>query len=346
MIQYSTGKGKKNRSADVVALQLLLNEVDIAKIKPAENVPDANVEYILSKGSSQTNIEQLPALKVDGLSIAPLVARIEIYQKAKKMKLVDGWISKRGGTLKALLKDAGVTTSKTRMSYIRNKIPRPNGVNVISVDKALSLYQKQYASLSADDKEGLRYILSTAKCDTEVTFIPELAYMLATTKHETAHTFRGIEEYGKGASRPYGKEITVTDPKTKKAYKNKYYGRGYVQLTWGYNYQRIDHKLGNGTFPNRNKVKVADYNKGFTITDPSKSIYLNPQKALKKEVAYTGLIWGMHKGIYTGRKISNYVTTGKIDYINARRVINGTDKASKIANYAEDIEILLRTSTL
>jgi len=86
MIQYSTGKGKKNRSADVVILQLLLNEVGITKVEPAENVPDAKTEYILSKDSPQTNIGQLPTLKIDGLSIAPLVARIEIYQKAKSKK--------------------------------------------------------------------------------------------------------------------------------------------------------------------------------------------------------------------------------------------------------------------
>ncbi|VAX02316.1 hypothetical protein MNBD_GAMMA19-1174, partial [hydrothermal vent metagenome] len=118
-----------------------------------------------------------------------------------------------------------------------------------------------------------------------------------------------------------------------------------VQLTWGYNYQRIDHKLGNGTFPNKNKTKETDYNKGFTISSPTKSIYLNPNKALEKENAYIGLVWGMQKGIYTSKKISDYINAIKNDYINARRVINGIDQANKIAGYAENFEILLRTST-
>ena len=58
-----------------------------------------------------------------------------------------------------------------------------------------------------------------------------LAYMLATTHHETAMTMQPIEEYGKGNGRSYG----VPDPQTGKAY----YGRGFVQLTWKTNYERL-----------------------------------------------------------------------------------------------------------
>jgi len=261
------------------------------------------------------------------------------------MKVVDGWIGKNGNTIKALLSDANVNASTTRMIYIRKKIASHNEISSINVRNMITLYKEQYAPLlSSEDEEGIKYILETAINDKDLTFIPELAYMLATTKHETAHTFRGIKEYGKGSGRSYGKEITVTDTTTKQTYKNKYYGRGYVQLTWGYNYQRIDHKLGNGIFPNKNKIKEADYNKGFTISDPDKSIYLNPDKALEKENSYIGLVWGMQKGIYTSRKISRYVNATKIDYINARRVINGIDQANKIADYAENFESLLRIS--
>ena len=354
MIQESTGKGKKNKPVDVVMLQLLFNKFEIAKIKraaamlansPAPTTPAATVEYVLVKDTKETDIEKLPKLSIDGTSTTKLSERIEAYQKAKKMTIIDGWIGKGGTTIKALMSDAGITPGTTRMTFIRKKIVSPLGVNSIKVDGVTTLYEKQFSALSAANKEGFKYILKTAKADTDLTSIPELAYMLATTKHETAHTFRGIGEYGKGAGKTYGNEITVTDTKTKKVYKNKYYGRGYVQITWGYNYQRIDHKLGHGSYPNKDKTKVADYNKGFTISAPTKSIYLNPEKALDKENAYVGLVWGMQKGIFTGKKISNYVNATKVDYVNARRVINGTDKANKIANYAENLEIILRTST-
>ncbi|MEE4406756.1 hypothetical protein [Enterobacter mori] len=58
-----------------------------------------------------------------------------------------------------------------------------------------------------------------------------LAYVLATTYHETAFTMQPIEEYGKGAGHPYGEP----DPETGLAY----YGRGYVQLIWKDNYQKV-----------------------------------------------------------------------------------------------------------
>lgn len=62
------------------------------------------------------------------------------------------------------------------------------------------------------------------------------AYMLATTKHETASTMMPIEEYGRGKGKPYSK----VDPQTGQAY----WGRGYCQLTWRDNYATATKKLG------------------------------------------------------------------------------------------------------
>ncbi|WP_086933617.1 hypothetical protein [Agarilytica rhodophyticola] len=343
MIQQSTGKDKSNKAVDVIVLQLLLNDIAIYKKAPSEGAkPETPASYTLDSTAGGKKLEKL---KVDGKSITELVTRITAYQSAKSMAIVDGWVGPRGNTIKAILADAKVATNGSRMAYIRKKLVSPCGVSSLKVEVCLALYEKQYGSMAANNKDGLRYILTTASSDSDLTSLPEFAYMLATTKHETAHTFRGIEEYGKGASRPYGKEIKVVDPKTKKTYKNKYYGRGYVQLTWGYNYQRLDEKLGNGIYPNKNKTKAIDYNKGFTVSQPTKSIYLNPAKALDKENAYVGLVWAMQKGIYTSKKIGDYVNKTKIDYVNARRVINGTDKAAKIAGYAENFEIIMLTST-
>ena len=62
-----------------------------------------------------------------------------------------------------------------------------------------------------------------------------LSYMLATTKHETASTMLPIEEYGQGAGMSYGN----IDPETGQ----RYYGRGFVQLTWRDNYRRATDEL-------------------------------------------------------------------------------------------------------
>jgi putative chitinase len=55
------------------------------------------------------------------------------------------------------------------------------------------------------------------------------AYCLATAYHETAHTMLPIAEYGRGKGKAYGEPING----------KVYYGRGYVQLTWIKNYEKM-----------------------------------------------------------------------------------------------------------
>lgn len=133
--------------------------------------------------------------------------------------------------------------------------------------------------------------------------LQERAYILATVKHETAHTMQPIREYGKGRGKKYGKiDSTGKAP----------YGRGYVQLTWRFNYERADKELGL-----KGKL-AADYD-----------LALDPKIAVKI------LVKGCVEGWFTGKKLSDYLPK---DYVNARRVVNGTDKAQEIANLAEQFE--------
>jgi Chitinase class I len=129
-----------------------------------------------------------------------------------------------------------------------------------------------------------------------------LAYAFATTHHETDRTFRGIEEYGKGRGRPYGQ----VDPETGQAY----YGRGFVQLTWRANYKKMGALLGI-------------------------DLVRSPEKALDLDVATKILFMGMTRGMFTGKKLSNYFSEDTEDWVNARRIINGTDKANLIADYGK-----------
>lgn len=125
-----------------------------------------------------------------------------------------------------------------------------------------------------------------------------LAYCLATTFWETAHTMRPIEEYGRGKGRPYG----VADPVTGKTY----YGRGFVQLTWKSNYDKAG------------KILLADLVK-------------KPELALDPDIAALILYQGMKDGWFTGRKLSDYFSASITDPVGARRIINGTDHAAEIA---------------
>lgn len=128
------------------------------------------------------------------------------------------------------------------------------------------------------------------------------AYVLATVQHETANTFKPVEEYGKGKGRPYGRP----DPITRQAY----YGRGFVQLTWKSNYQKYSTILG-----------IDLVNK--------------PELACNPNVALFILVHGFKTGAFTGKRLTDYVNQNRCDFFNARRCINGLDKAEHIARLAE-----------
>lgn len=128
-----------------------------------------------------------------------------------------------------------------------------------------------------------------------------LAYMLGTTKHETDHTMQPIVE---GGSQKY--------LRSKKYW--PWIGRGYVQLTWQKNYALFQ--------PTIMKLFAVD-------------ILANPDGALQPDVAAYVMFEGMIKGSFTGKKLADYFSDAKTDWINARKIINGTDKAMEIAQISK-----------
>ncbi len=129
-----------------------------------------------------------------------------------------------------------------------------------------------------------------------------LAYILATVEHETARSFAPVEEWGCGRGKAYGLV---------------YYGRGYCQLTWEVNYERFGKLLG---------IDLVGH----------------PERALDPGVAATILFRGMIEGLYTGRKLGDYIAGARCDYIDARRIVNGTDRAAHIADLARGYSLALR----
>lgn len=63
-------------------------------------------------------------------------------------------------------------------------------------------------------------------------------------------------------------------------------------------------------------------------------------------IALVALFDGMEKGMFTGRKLSHYISPPKIDYVNARRIINGTDHAKDIAKLAVSFQAALAHSAV
>jgi len=136
------------------------------------------------------------------------------------------------------------------------------------------------------------------------------AYMLATAKWETAHTMKPIREYGKGRGRRYGKP----DPDTGQTY----FGRGFVQLTWKSNYQKMG--------------KLLDID-----------LVRHPDLALESGIAADILVIGMRDGMFApaAGPLSNFLDEMNADWWNARRTVNGLDKNKEIAVIAQKFDAAL-----
>lgn len=56
---------------------------------------------------------------------------------------------------------------------------------------------------------------------------------------------------------------------------------------------------------------------------------------MRPDISLFILIDGMKRGVFTGRKLRDYISPRNIDFYNARRIINGVDEAERIKGYAE-----------
>lgn len=187
--------------------------------------------------------------------------------------------------------------------------------------------------LTQGQVDGIEYILAEAqKRNVNNEY---LANILATTTWETARTMQPITERGNVAY------FDKYEPNTKigRALGNthkgdgyRYRGRGYVQITGRANYEKATRYF-------RETLKIdADF-----VNDPD--------LALKPEYAVIILIVGMIEGWFTGKKLGDYLdgideddAEDRREHINARRVVNGTDKATEIADIAMAYERALRDS--
>lgn len=180
-----------------------------------------------------------------------------------------------------------------------------------------SRYREEYGRVDQETVDAIEFLLKSFETDERWTLIPTIAYAFATIKHETAHTFRPITEYGgvryfdKYDTGKLARKLGNSPEKDGDGY--KYRGRGYVQLTGKSNYAKY-------------------------------GIASKPEQALDPQKAFEIMTDGMHTGAYTGKKLSDYFTARKADYINARRIINGTDKAAVIAKYAKQFESILNSA--
>ncbi len=196
---------------------------------------------------------------------------------------------------------------------------KPTATRHFNRAKFFAAYKTYFGGLTQAQVDGLEALLEALEHDTETLYPSYMAYMLATIKHETANSFRPITEYG---GRSYFNRYdpvladTATRRRAARAHGNTqkgdgytYRGRGFVQITWKNNYKRLGDAIG---------CDLVNY----------------PEKALDPEIAYQIMSYGMRNGVFTGKKLSDYMSANSADYKNARRIINALDKADTIKNYA------------
>lgn len=135
----------------------------------------------------------------------------------------------------------------------------------------------------------------------------QLAYILATTVHESG-AGKHMKEFASGNAYNGRRDLGNTQPGDGPRFK----GRGYVQITGRSNYTNWGRKLG---------INLVG----------------NPALAERPEYAAKILVQGMKDGSFTGKKLGDYINGSRTDFNGARRIVNGTDKASTFASTARKI---------
>jgi putative chitinase len=195
---------------------------------------------------------------------------------------------------------------------------------VLCIDAILDEFDK--AGVKINSTEKLAYALATVRheCGSEMLPITEnLNYSIRRLRQVWPSRFPTAEQ-----AKPY-----ANDPERlgNKVYGGrlgngvfegyKYRGRGFVQITGYDNYKKFSQLLN------------VDLN-------------ANPDLAKDIKIGAKILVVGMIEGMFTGRKLSGYINSGKIDYFNARDIINA-DKArvgSDIEADAKKFEQIIKYS--
>lgn len=161
-------------------------------------------------------------------------------------------------------------------------------------------------------QKSIPLILTEAAGD-GVSDLGQIAYILATVQRESE----------------FGLSMVEKNPPANLSGGIRFRGRGYVGISHDFNYKYWGSRLGINLYRN---VALA--------TDPKYAVQI--------------LVLGMRDGTYTGitseaelipgggRKLSDFINGSKTNFVQARRIVNGLDRAEEVAGYARKFLTILQ----
>lgn len=201
----------------------------------------------------------------------------------------------------------GIVGSGTRKALKTFKqdhwLENPNAIGPTTIKKLMQEVggNSQLPAFNGGSPRQVRLAIID-ECKRQGLNLPEQwAYLIATTEHETGNTWKPVKE-AFWKSETWRQQNLSYYP---------WYGRGYVQLTWKNNYAKYEQIT------------------GVPLTQ-------DPNQAMSPSVALFTMVHGSQYGVFTGQNLPQYINANQVDFYHARQVINGLDKADKIATRAEE----------
>jgi len=181
---------------------------------------------------------------------------------------------------------------------------------------------RPHLNLTTENVAGMEFILD--RMEESRIDLGFAANMIGTFWWETGQRMQPINEYGGAAyfNKRYGPGTRVGKSLGNNSPGDgaRFHGRGYVQITGRSNYKKAGAKIG-------------------------RDLVGNPDLALAPDIAWEIAHRGMTEGWFTGKKLSDYIdnkdepdSEDLREYANARRVVNGVDRAQEIARLSLQFE--------
>ena len=192
---------------------------------------------------------------------------------------------------------------KTPVTISSSSPPSPTvqlGSSTLNIDAIVRSIP--YPTIRSFARRSVPLILQECN-NSGVTNLPQIAYILATAEHES-HLGEWMEEFASGWDYEWWSELGNDQAGDGPRFK----GRGFVQLTGRRNYTDWKTKLG---------IDIVS----------------QPERVMEPEIAAKILVQGMRGGTFTGVNLDAHIGE---DFVSARQIINGSDRASQIAAIADE----------